>query len=156
MIDHCHYKVLGRISLTILPLLYMTFIWLQSSYFNPESLYTLSQHIPLKILLLAGLMLETAHFFQFGLLYLFIIMAVLAHKPLQKNHEKWAFILSVSYGLLDEIHQIFVPFRSFSLLDLTKDVIGVLIVSYIIHRNYFYKTGSPIGKRLKNITTNLH
>lgn len=37
------------------------------------------------------------------------------------------FIIGVVYGLFDEVHQILVPFREFSLLDLLSDAIGVVI-----------------------------
>lgn len=43
--------------------------------------------------------------------------------------KRWfiAFVIGMIYGLLDEIHQLFVPFREFDLLDLSSDIAGVII-----------------------------
>lgn len=43
--------------------------------------------------------------------------------------KRWviAFIIGSAYGLLDEIHQLFVPLREFDLLDLSSDIVGVVI-----------------------------
>jgi len=48
------------------------------------------------------------------------------------------FILGSAFGLSDEIHQLFVPSRSFDLLDLAADIVGViagiLVTRFIIRK----------------------
>ena len=43
------------------------------------------------------------------------------------GNEKFSFVVSSLYGLSDEIHQCFVPFRYFSIFDLLGDCIGSVI-----------------------------
>ena len=105
----------------------------------------------MEFLVLAGIGFELFHFFQFGILYLLIILAFLSFGKLTKGIEIAAVIISCSYGLIDEIHQMYVPFRSFSIGDLMKDAVGVLVVSFIIHRNYFAKSRTKIGVLLRRI-----
>ena len=140
-----------RLVFIMLLFLYITLIWLQSSYFNPESIYSLSSDIRIEVLLLAGIAFEMFHFFQFGILYLLIILAFLSFGKLTKGMEIVAVIISCSYGLIDELHQMYVPFRSFSIGDLIKDAIGVFVVSFIIHRSYFTKSRSKLGVLLRRI-----
>jgi VanZ family protein len=50
-----------------------------------------------------------------------------------------SFLIGSFYGLSDEIHQIFVPLRMFSVLDWVSDVIGVILgiilFSYLKKKN---------------------
>jgi len=43
----------------------------------------------------------------------------------------WAMSISIAYGILDEIHQIFVPTRTFSLWDVATDSLTALIVAFL-------------------------
>lgn len=131
---------------------YMFMIWIQSSHFNPESLSPISSTFNKTVFLIIGASLEFAHLFQFGLLYFFIILVCLSFGPLKRWQEVTAVIIALSYGIVDEVHQLFVPFRSFSIGDLVKDTIGILVSWWIIHRNYFNKDESKIGRWLKCIT----
>jgi hypothetical protein len=143
--------MLARFCLTLLPILYMYFIWWQSSHFNPESIFQLANILPLFILYILGAAFEMAHLFEFGLLYLLLIILVLSYGSLTHNKEKICFVAALFFGLIDEIHQIFVPFRTFSIVDFIKDAIGIIFVWHTIHKNYF-----NIGKMLKRITTTLN
>jgi hypothetical protein len=134
----------------------MLFIWLQSSHFNPESVDILISKIGLTAVLIIGAGLEFAHFFEFGILYILIILAMLSYGKLSGWKEAVAAVISLFYGLVDEIHQVYVPFRSFSFFDLTKDIIGVLVVAFVIHKNYFYKTNSRLSLLLRKITSALN
>jgi polysaccharide biosynthesis protein VpsQ len=149
-------KVFVRLCLTILPLLYMWLIWLQSSYFNPESLATHLIIMNENLLLVLGGLLEIGHFFEFGILYMLLLIALLSYGPLTRQKETFSLIVSFGYGLLDEVHQIFVPFRSFSLFDMVKDFVGIWVVWYIIHKSYFGKKNSSLGRKLKHLTTYLN
>jgi polysaccharide biosynthesis protein VpsQ len=131
---------------------YMFIIWIQSSYFDPESLSTISSTLNQTLYLLIGASLEIAHLFQFGILYLFIILVFLSFGTLRRWQEVIAVIISLTYGIVDEIHQLYVPFRSFSIGDLLKDAIGVVVFWWVVHRSYFYKKDSKIGRWLRSVT----
>jgi polysaccharide biosynthesis protein VpsQ len=140
-----------RMFLIVLPFMYMALIWIQTSNFDPESVYILSTQIDMKILLLIGAGLELAHLFEFGLVYLFLMMAFLVFGKLSYKMEIFAAIIAVGYGFVDELHQYYVPFRSFSIVDLLKNGIGVWAVYYVI-RNKYNKNHSKIGRFLRKIT----
>lgn len=144
-------KTIARLLIRFLPFAYISLIWLQSSYFNPESIHYLSTEINKKFLLLVGTGLELVHFFQFGILHFLIIAAVLSFRVLTKKIEYFSIIFSLLYGLIDEIHQIFVPFRSFSYSDLLKDSVGVFFISVIVHKSFFSEQNSKIGNLLRKI-----
>jgi polysaccharide biosynthesis protein VpsQ len=146
-------KVLIRSTLTILPFIYMWLIWLQSSHFNPESLYEFSYRIDERILLMIGMILEFGHLFEFGILYFLLIIMILSNGNLNRQKEFFCFIIAAIYGLIDEIHQIYVPYRSFSLLDLLKNIIGVIVIWYLIYRSYFVKRNSTFRIKLKQFKT---
>lgn len=135
----------------ILTLSYMSFVWIQSSHFDPESLSPISTTINKTVYLLVGASLEFAHLFLFGILYLFIVLVFLSFGTLKKWQEVIAAIIALSYGIVDEIHQLYVPFRSFSVIDLVKDGIGVFIFWWVINRSYFYKKNSPVGQWLRSV-----
>jgi polysaccharide biosynthesis protein VpsQ len=130
----------------------MWLIWLQSSHFNPESIYELTYKVDERIFLLIGIALEFGHLFEFGILYFLLILMILSYGGLTIRKELMCFVIAVSYGLIDEIHQISVPYRSFSILDLLKNSIGTLAIWYIVHRSYFIKRKSQLGRKLKYFT----
>ena len=66
----------------------------------------------------------------------FFFFAILVSKTFGKFLP--SFILSSSYGILDEVHQYFVPFRTFSLYDALADVLGCLVATLLIFK--FLKT----------------
>ncbi len=141
-----------RILFILLTLFYMTFIWVQSSRFDPESLSGFTSSIGKTVFLLIGAGLEFAHLFQFGLLYLFIIIIFISLGRLKTWHEVTAAVLAMVYGIVDEIHQLYVPFRSFSWLDLIKDAIGILFFWWWIHKSYFINKNSKFGNWLKRLS----
>lgn len=130
----------------------MTWIWLQSSHFNPSKLEDIDDKIGVPLYLMLGAALEIGHLFQFAILYALLVMAFLTFGKLSVKIEILLFAVSVLYGVLDEIHQYYVPFRSFSITDLIKDSIGVVVVSYIIHKKYFHHKRSRLGRFLRSIT----
>jgi len=107
-----------------LPLiLYCLFVYIQSDYPSPESLpsFELSD----KLYHLAG----------------YAVMGVLFYRayqtlPFKDNiHLLMLFsIISTSlYGISDEIHQSFVPYRDGSLLDAIVDILGAVCGVYFFH-----------------------
>ena len=144
-------KTIWRCVLVVLPIIYAIFIWWQSSHFDPGSVSSFTYILGLTIVKIIGIGFELAHLIEFGFLYFLIIIALLGFGELTKFVEILTFIISGLYGLLDELHQFFVPFRSTSLIDLIKDVIGILVVGYIIH-HFYYKADSKIGSQLRKIS----
>lgn len=51
-----------------------------------------------------------------------------------KKDLKSSFVIGSLYGLTDEIHQFFVPFRTFSYLDLIADCLGSFLGALIFHK----------------------
>ncbi|WP_391557546.1 VanZ family protein [Robertmurraya sp.] len=144
-----------RLLLLVIPFVYMALIWLQTSNFDPESVYMLSTQIDMSILLLIGAGLELAHLFEFGLLYLFLVMAFLIFGKLSYKKEMFAVVLAIGYGFVDELHQYYIPFRSFSLVDLLKNCIGVWALWYVVHKKYM-NIRSRFGSLLRKITYKKH
>ena len=67
----------------------------------------------------------------------YVILSFLLYRALIKSRfKKYSFalavILSIFYGLSDEIHQLFVVGRSFDVLDLVFDFIGAFLLQILI------------------------
>jgi VanZ family protein len=113
-----------RFSYYWLPLIaYCVFIYIQSSYPSPESLP--SFEFSDKLL----------HFAAYA------VMGVLFYRAYQtlsfKNNIQLLILLSMIsaslYGISDEIHQSFVPYRDGSLMDVIADVLGAICGVCIYH-----------------------
>jgi len=107
-----------------LPLItYCVFIYIQSSYPSPERLPS----------------------FEFGdkIMHFgaFVVMGVLFYRAYQtlpfKSISQWIVPLSMLsaslYGISDEIHQSFVPYRHGSIGDVIADVLGAVCGVYLYH-----------------------
>ncbi len=68
---------------------------------------------------------EITHIIEYSILSLLFYRAI---KPTQYQHQAFiiTIIFSLIFGLFDEIHQHFVPLRTFSTLDLIWDFLGGL------------------------------
>ncbi|WP_456277328.1 VanZ family protein [Bacillus sp. AK128] len=143
-------KYILRFILLLVPIVYMAFIWYQSAKFNPslyEHYWTNSY-----IFLIFGATLELAHLIEFGILYFLIIIAFLSFGRLTTKKEIFALVVSLVFAASDEIHQYFVPYRSFSIFDMVKNTIGVWVVWFLIRRRYYSQKPSRIGNFLRGIT----
>lgn len=135
-----------RIILKIAPFLYMALIWMLSS--NPSDKYVTFS-------IADSIIKESLHLIEFAILYILLVLFFLTERNLTKKTNVIAAILACLYGLLDEIHQYFVPSRSATLIDLIKDVTGVTVCYWIIYRGYFLrknKVGTVLRKLEKVIT----
>lgn len=111
--------------LLFLPIAYMGFIWYQSSY-PSNALFSLGaydQNIK-----------EYLHLLEFALLYLLLVLALLVQGKFDFRTNLLAAVVSMVYGLVDELHQYFVPSRSATVQDLLKDMIGVIVAWYFFSR----------------------
>jgi VanZ family protein len=103
----------------------------------PAALYTLliwwlsSQTIELALIERVPLRDKGVHFLEYGALGLFIAHAVTTTWPGRAIGSVVAVLITASLGLLDELHQAFVPGRTSELLDLTADTLGAMAAAAI-------------------------
>lgn len=71
---------------------------------------------------------KPAHFIEYALLGYFLVRGLGGRRALFLG-----FLLAVGYGLLDEVHQSFVPGRDPSALDLLADAAGAMAGSLLGH-----------------------
>jgi len=57
--------------------------------------------------------------------------------------------VAILYGLVDEIHQSFMPYRSATVIDFVKDTLGVLVLSHFMHHAYFSGKFTRLGRMLR-------
>ncbi|MBD7939076.1 VanZ family protein [Cytobacillus sp. Sa5YUA1] len=127
-----------QLSWMLITIGYMVFIWLQSEYFNPQLIEVYAYNLDFPILLMLGFVFELLHLIEFGILFIFLIQTFKTNPNGEFTKEKMiiCFILSLLYSLIDEIHQLYVPYRSFSFIDIFKNFIGIFIVYYIVKKRY--------------------
>lgn len=103
----------------------------------PAALYTLliwwlsSQTIELALIERVPLRDKGVHFLEYGALGLFIAHAVTTTWPGRAIGSVVAVLITASLGLLDELHQAFVPGRTSDLIDLLADVLGAIAMAAI-------------------------
>ena len=130
--------------LRILPFAYMAAIWILSSM-PADALVELPDEG------IDRFLKESLHLVEFGLLYVLLVLAALTIGRFTAVLS-FAFMgVAILYGLLDEIHQRFVPYRSATVIDFVKDVIGVLAASHFIHHAYFSGKFARLGRVLRRI-----
>lgn len=99
------------------PALYVALIWWLSSQ-------VLELRVPVDI----PMRDKVIHFFEYAFLGALISRAVhVTWGSRGGRSSMFALILSISLGLLDELHQLFVPGRSGEILDLVADGAGVCV-----------------------------
>jgi len=67
----------------------------------------------------------TMHFLEYAVLSLLLARALSKNQSLKRSHIYLTILLSILYSLSDEIHQLYVPGRTFQLLDLFVDFLGI-------------------------------
>ena len=86
----------------------------------------------------------------------YAILAVLCYRAFRRAAGPWAaryalvlsVIAAVAYGLTDEIHQVFVPTRDPSFLDLWADLIGASIGAGLVHASSrFSLRSTPLNSK---------
>ncbi|MDF2854619.1 MAG: hypothetical protein K0Q87_470 [Neobacillus sp.] len=118
--------------LRFLPIVYMAAIWTMSSL--PSNHF-----VELPDSQIDRFIKESLHLVEFAILYVLLVLASLTFRG-RSFTPSWNILCAVFaglYGLTDEIHQSFYPYRSASLFDLVKDVTGILVCFYIIRGALF-------------------
>jgi VanZ family protein len=77
------------------------------------------------------------HFVAFGLLGLFIWWGLGMNSRIWDRDRQWYAIgVAAAYGVLDEIHQHFVPGRQPDVLDVLTDLAGAIVFVMVVPRLY--------------------
>jgi VanZ family protein len=134
--------------LRILPLAYMAAIWIMSN--NPSDAL-----VELPNQGVDRFIKESLHLVEFGILYVLLVLAALTTGRFTPVLSFVFMGVAILYGLLDEIHQSYVPYRSATVIDFVKDVIGVLAASHFIHHAYFSGKFVRLGGLLRRIEEKL-
>jgi VanZ family protein len=71
------------------------------------------------------LLKKGAHLFEYA------VLAILIHRAVGDEGARWALLIGGLYAASDEFHQSFVPGRNAELLDLTVDLLGVILGLYM-------------------------
>lgn len=122
-----------------LPIAYMVAIWIMSSL--PSNAI-----VELPDSKTDAFIKESLHLVEFAILYiLFVIPLAIGGKLTLKSSLVFA-LISAAYGVTDEIHQSFVPYRSATLIDVVKDWIGVAAAWGHVRYHYFYKQQSILNR----------
>lgn len=90
---------------------------------------------------------KVAHLGLYGVLAALVSLGMYrsgrAYSFRQQFHIPWIF--AACYGISDEIHQYFVPLRTFDMLDLTANTIGALLAQVVLCYGWWYL--SPRGRK---------
>jgi len=89
-----------------------------------------------------GVVDKVNHLSAYFILAILLFLTLLFQQkiPLAKNRvAAYAFIICSLYGMLDEVHQIFIPGRSAEFLDFLADacgaLLGVLLMNYLVKKS---------------------
>lgn len=70
---------------------------------------------------------ELYHFIVFFLFSFFLFISIKGRSKINKNHLAIVIIFSMTYAILDEIHQFFVPLRFPGIDDILTDFAGIFL-----------------------------
>lgn len=133
-----------KMGLRVLPFLYMMAIWMMSS--RPANAL-----VELPNLDWDAFIKESLHLIEFAILYVLLVLALLTIRGLSPKLNLICLLIASLYGITDEIHQSFVPYRSATMIDVVKDITGVLVASWIMYGAYQNKRFPKLGKLLQKL-----
>jgi len=91
------------------------------------------------------------HFYAFFFLSAFLLISLIKGEPKNKNIIPIAILIAVLYGVSDEIHQLFVPGRAFTIPDILTDSAGVLFAGLLYCLLRFKQFRNPKEEDYKKI-----
>ncbi|MBS2969631.1 VanZ family protein [Metabacillus sp. KIGAM252] len=126
----------------LIPALYISAIWFQSSYSIDEIISFLTSRIDRVVLIeeptlpviLLGTLFELLHLIEFGILFFLMTLSLQLFGLSWKRAFPIAILTAAGYSVIDEWHQLHVPGRSASWVDLVKDWAGIVLVWYLMKR----------------------
>lgn len=101
------------------------------------------------ILSLHGGVRTLAHFSEYVALGFFFFLFLSTFSQSIKKRAAIAAALCFLYAIFDEIHQLFVPGRSFEVTDILTDTIGVLFAISLLSLFFRSRNGDRLWKKLK-------
>lgn len=117
--------------LRVLPVLYMAAIWTMSSL-------PADHFVRLPDSTIDHTIKESLHLIEFAILYVLLVLAFLTRRHSFTPALNMACaLIAALYGVSDEIHQSFYPYRSASWFDLVKDFTGIAVCYYFIRGALF-------------------
>ena len=131
-----------KLIIRVLPFLYMAAVWVMSSM-PADAVVELPKW--------DSIVKESLHLVEFGILYALLFLAALSFNGVSPKLNLLFILVSSLYGLSDEFHQYFVPYRSATVIDVVKDVIGVLVASWVLFGAYQKKRLAKLGHFLHQI-----
>ncbi|MBP2242399.1 VanZ family protein [Cytobacillus eiseniae] len=127
----------------VLPFIYMGVIWTLSSL--PHNAV-----VELPDSTIDRFFKESMHLVEFAILYvLFVLGALTWNGSFSKKVNYICAAIACLYGITDEIHQSFVPYRSATVIDVIKDITGVVVCWYFIDRALFQQRFPKMGAMLR-------
>jgi VanZ family protein len=81
------------------------------------------------------------HFSVFFLFSFFFFATIKGHKEIKIKHILIVIIISIVYGIVDEVHQLFVPLRCFSIKDILTNTLGIfssIIIYLYVNKNSIF------------------
>lgn len=126
----------------ILPFFYMAAIWIMSSL--PSNAI-----VELPLLSVDRFIKESLHLVEFAIVYLLFVGASLTTNKFTPAISLVCALVAGAYGIFDEVHQSFVPYRSATIIDGVKDWIGVGVSWYLVRGAYFHSRFDWVAKLLK-------
>lgn len=110
--------------------------------------------LPSTMAITSGVSDKIEHFGAYAILGALLFLAFRfqgKYAVLKKNASLFAFLISAFYGMLDELHQLFVPGRSADIIDWIADFAGaglaVLIINFLLKR-YLSKKAESNSKQI--------
>jgi VanZ family protein len=86
------------------------------------------------------------HWFEYLVLSLLLARALRQEEFPIKKALVWAFGLALTYGILDEFHQLFVLGREASLADVGLDAMGAISGSFLLFERFLRKFPEKFGQ----------
>ncbi|WP_059171875.1 VanZ family protein [Bacillus sp. FJAT-27445] len=132
-------KFISRWTARLLPFIYMAMIWIMSSLPSNHFVELPDSSVDRTIK-------ESLHLVEFAILYgLFVLASLTGKRKFKRSINMLLAAAAALYGLTDEIHQSFYPYRSASLFDLFKDVLGIAVVYYFVDGALFKGKFTGLG-----------
>ena len=93
--------------------------------------------VSISILSIQEIEVQSSVNFSDKLLHFFCFLYLTAISWMSRiiDKELWLYVIVLAYGILIEIVQIYIPYRSFEFLDIFADFLGVLAGNFLI--NFF-------------------
>lgn len=138
-------KKLFKWVLRLLPIAYMAAIWIMSSL--PSNHF-----VELPDSTIDRTIKESLHLIEFAILYVLLVLDFLTReRAFTPVLNVACAVFAALYGISDEIHQSFYPYRSASLIDFIKDITGISVCFYFVHGALFKRKFVRLGKVLGNV-----